>query len=534
MRYILKQFLRVHGVPAAFSLALGLLSALSLHFCLNLQSYYDRFINAQGLVFRNVFLLEGIQGLVTTAAVLAGIGTVVFFAGAVLSLVRKAKILPVIRGALVAFYALALFYAYGVCRVTALIFEKNLSVSAKTVRTETVFFWRYDFLWPLALLVAVMACLHVYSWRRKVIDLYTGYPEDAPAPGDRIVENIRTHGRDPLFRKSVIYSILAHFCVIILIPFLAQFAGCERVNPYLIPEGSGNPVIGMVQVVKPKKQSNKRVVLNPQSAISFHPPNLDDSSVAQDVDESTTQTYVTDATSVHQRGGVGGLGAGGGGKGGWPDGMKNAVVRFIRLEYDGEGWDDGMDPTLRSDMNFLDEFKKTTGFKTAGRGESHSIRLLDDYPKGFAPPFVFMCGHGQINVSTKDLEILRKYLLDGGMLFADCGSVQWDRSFRSFVQALFSGETLLVVPDDDPIYQQPYVFENGAPPLWHHGGNRALGIKRGRRWMVYYHPGDIHDAWKIGHSGMSPELTRRAYQLGINIVYHAFTHYLEETRKYRK
>ena len=92
----------------------------------------------------------------------------------------------------------------------------------------------------------------------------------------------------------------------------------------------------------------------------------------------------------------------------------------------------------------------------------------------------------------------------------------------------------IVVPDDDPIYQQPYVFENGAPPLWHHGGTHALGIKRGRRWVVYYHPGDIHDAWKIGHSGMSPELTRRAYQLGVNIVYHAFTHYLEETRKYRK
>lgn len=534
MRYILKQFLRFHGIPALFSLALTLLAALCLHGSLTLQLCYDRFLNAQSLTFRNAFLLEGIQGLITTAIVLAGVSAAIFFVGAVISLIRKARTLSVIRGALIVFYGLALFYAYGVCRITGLIFEKNLALGAKPVRAETVFYWRYDFIWPLALLLLCMVSLHVFAWRRRVIDLYTGYPEDTPAPGDRIVENIRTNGRDPVFRKSVIYSILAHFTVIVLIPLLAQFSGCESVQPYLIPEGSGNPVIGIVKVVKPKKQANKRVVLNPNSAISFHPPNLDDSAVSQDVDESTTQTYVADASSVHQGAGKGGLGAGGGGKGGWPGGMKNAVVRFVRLEYDGEGWDDGMDLSLRSDINFLDEFKKATGFKTAGRGESHSIRMLDDYPKGFAPPFVFMCGHGQINVSPKDIEILRKYLLDGGMLFADCGSVQWDRSFRSLIQAVFPGEPLLVVPDDDPIYQQPYVFENGAPPLWHHGGSRALGIKRGRRWVVYYHPGDIHDAWKTGHSGMSPELTRRAYQLGINIVYHAFTHYLEETRKYRK
>ena len=63
------------------------------------------------------------------------------------------------------------------------------------------------------------------------------------------------------------------FCV-------AQLGGCERVQPYLIQEGSGNPVIGIVKVVKPKKPMKKRMVLNPRSAISFHPPDLDDSSVA--------------------------------------------------------------------------------------------------------------------------------------------------------------------------------------------------------------------------------------------------------------
>jgi len=80
----------------------------------------------------------------------------------------------------------------------------------------------------------------------------------------------------------------------------------------------------------------------------------------------------------------------------------------------------------------------------------------------------------------------------------------------------------------------PYAFPNGAPPLWHHGGMDALGIKHKGRWVVFYHPGDINDAWKAGHSGLRPELAKGAFQMGVNIVYYSFTHYLEQTRKYRK
>jgi hypothetical protein len=61
-----------------------------------------------------------------------------------------------------------------------------------------------------------------------------------------------------------------------------------------------------------------------------------------------------------------------------------------------------------------------------------------------------------------------------------------------------------------------------------------MGIKHQGRWVVFYHPGDINDAWKTGHSGMDPELVKGAYEMGVNIVYYAFTRYLELTRKYRK
>jgi hypothetical protein len=382
--------------------------------------------------------------------------------------------------------------------------------------------------------------LHVFALRRAVISFYSGTQDNTPALGDRILENIRTHGLDPLFRKSLWSSVGLHVFVIILVPWLLSMRGC--VEDYRIQKGSGTPDVGapppLVKVVKAKKKK-KKYMLNAQSAISFHVPDLDESQVGKEVEALTQITYRADPTRVMGNstmgtGGGGKLGAGGGKTGGWPDGSENAKFRFIRLEYNGPGWDDGMDAISRADRNFLDEFRKLTGFKTAEASESHPISSLRKYRKGFAPPFVYMTGNGGINVSQGDMKILREYLLDGGMLFADCGSPQWDQSFRGFIQATFPGESLRVIADDDPIFQLPFVFPNGAPPLWHHGGMRAMGIKNKGRWVVFYHPGDINDAWKTGHSGMDSELTRGAMEMGINIVYYSFTHYLEITRKYRK
>ena len=100
--------------------------------------------------------------------------------------------------------------------------------------------------------------------------------------------------------------------------------------------------------------------------------------------------------------------------------------------------------------------------------------------------------------------------------------------------AVFPDRQLVTIADDDPIFQAPFVFPNGAPPLWHHGGNRALGVKHLNRWAVFYHPGDINDAWKTGASGMSRDLANASFRLGVNIIHYSFTNYLDLTRKHRK
>ena len=112
------------------------------------------------------------------------------------------------------------------------------------------------------------------------------------------------------------------------------------------------------------------------------------------------------------------------------------------------------------------------------------------------------------------------------MLFADNAGGHFDRSFRGLLRRTFPELPLVDIADDDVIYREPFLFPGGAPPLWHHGGKRAIGVKHEGRWVVFYHPGDMGDAWKTGHSGASKAVANRAYKLGINVMCYAFTRYL--------
>lgn len=514
------------GIPVLLSLPLGLLSAVLLHFALNVGLVYKNFLEGQSERFQSVYLSEGIAGLVNTSCVLAGLGCAFFFAVFVFTLFFKKPLsLSLIRKAYAVFYGYAVFYAFMVLRITGIILEYDLKIDELDQDKLTVFYMRFDLIWHVLLMLAVFVFLHVFAWRRRVINLYYGLKTDTPAKGDLILENVRSHGRDPLFRKSMITSSLMHFLAIVLPLILSRIPGC--VEPYKVPKGE-DQVLSIVQVVQPEKPPKRRHVLNPQSAISFHIPDLDDSELLKEVEQITQLQHVADPTSVHAKQTTGGR------KTGWPDGAEDAVFRFIRLQHGGPGWNDGMDPVTAADINFLNEFRRATGFRVAKQSESHPISALARYPKGFAPPFVYLTGDGHLRVSRSEMDVLRRYLTDGGMLFVDCASRTFDRSFRSFIRLLFPGEELRVIADDDPIFQTPFVFPHGAPPLWHHGGTRAMGVRRGNRWMVFYHPGELKDAWKTGHTGVRPEIARQAYQMGINVVFHAFTHYMNATRKYRR
>ena len=336
--------------------------------------------------------------------------------------------------------------------------------------------------------------------------------------GDRIVGRFRTGGPDPRYRTSWYWAI--GLCLFVLAaPFI--FRGCDWEDPYGLVQGSGTPELQVVKVKKIKKEKKKKkYILNKWSPYILERAKIDDNKNLEEMENETQDQYVADQPA--KKGGK--LGKGGGKTGGWPKGLADAKVRFIRLEYAGGDWDQDMGKG--SDYNLLVKFHKITGFPIWKETESRPISRLSKFPKHYAPPFVFLTGSRGINVSNSDIAELRKYLVDeGGMLFIDNGGGNFGGAVRSLVSRIFPDKPFIDIPNDDPIYQQPYSFPDGAPPFWHHDGSRARGIRIGDRLAVFYHPGDINDAWKDGHSGASEAVAEQAFKLGINVMYYAFNAY---------
>jgi len=336
--------------------------------------------------------------------------------------------------------------------------------------------------------------------------------------GDRIVENLQTHGEDPNYRTSMYWSAFIHIFILFILPLLMLLGLWQ--SAYKIPKGSGNPVAAMIKVKKIKKPPKKKFILNPNSAIVFWVPKIEDSDVMEEVDEATENQY--EATAAAQGGK---LGKGGGKRGGWPNGMENAKVRFIRLKYAGGDWDQQMGKG--ADYNFLLKFSEMTGFKIAKKTEEIPVSALKRFPKKAAPPFVYLTGSQSINMTLREIKTLRWYLLEeGGMIFADNGGGTFDLALRSLMRRVLPEKPWIDIANDDIIYRQPYGFANGAPPLWHHSGTRALGMKHNGRWVVFYHQGDINDAWQEGGSGVTANTRKAAFKMGINVVNYSFNQYL--------
>ncbi len=310
-----------------------------------------------------------------------------------------------------------------------------------------------------------------------------------------------------------------HFVILLVLPLLLH--ACYEEDEYSIPKGDGGGQVQQVQQVKKikKKKIKKRFVLNPNSAFLFTVPEMPDDLLLQEFDEQTESTYVT----------TGGTIGGGkkGGKPGWPNGMDDGVIRFIRLKYNGGDWDQDMGKG--SDYNMLLKMKEFAGFNIAANTEEIVADELENRfrNKKKKPPFIYITGSKGINLTNKEVKQLRTYLLeDGGMLFADNGGGHFDRSFRNIIRRILPNHSLVDIANDDIIYQKPFHFPNGAPRLFHHSGDRALGVKNNGRWIVFYHQGDINDAWKAGGSGLSEQQQLQAFWLGANVIAYAFEAYL--------
>jgi hypothetical protein len=286
---------------------------------------------------------------------------------------------------------------------------------------------------------------------------------------------------------------------------LTQVGGCEDI--YEMPAGGGEQQ-QIAQVVKVQKVIRKKFVINPFASISFNIPPIDE-----------IKLQLTEITRHHYT-----VGYGAGAGAGFAGGTKAGKVRFIRLEYLGGDWD--QDFGIGADLNMLIEYGIRTQQKVEKRTESRTISQLKLFPIGKSPPYVYMTGQKNIQLSKSEIKVLREYILDKhGMLFGDNGgSRNWHSRFLAMMQQVLPNVRPTPIPLDDVIHRIPFQIPF-LPYVAPHGGKEALGWRVDGRLVCYYHPGDIGDAWADDHSGVSPEVWEACYQLGTNVIFYAHTEY---------
>lgn len=315
------------------------------------------------------------------------------------------------------------------------------------------------------------------------------------------------YGRRSRKLNQSIAALMSYSGIFALLVMLStQLGGCSET--YEMPAGGGEQK-QIAQTVKIQKVIKKKFVINPFSSIIFSPPPIDD--VKLQLQEATAHMYA--------------VGYGQGEGAGFAGGTSKGKVRFIRLEYAGGDWD--QDFGVGADFNMLTEYGIRTKQKVNSETESRSILQLRNFPIGKSPPFVYITGQRSISITESERKVLREYLLDKhGMIFCDNGgSRHFHNQFLELMNRVLEGKVEPVaVPLDDPIHSIPFKIPF-LPYVAPHGGKEALGWKVDGRWVAYYSPGDIADAWSDGHAGVKTEIWEYCFQLGTNVIFYAHVEY---------
>ncbi|MFT5522609.1 MAG: hypothetical protein ACI9G1_003376 [Pirellulaceae bacterium] len=284
---------------------------------------------------------------------------------------------------------------------------------------------------------------------------------------------------------------------------LSSLRGCSEV--FDLPAGGGEQET-VAQVVRVQKIIRKKYIVNPFSAISFNIPPIDE--VKLQLTEITKHAYT--------------IGYGEGDGAGFAGGTQKGKVQFIRLQYAGGDWD--QDHGIGGDMNMLFEYGLRTNQRVNSRTESRTIFQVKNFKKEASVPFVFITGQQSISVSNTEVKILREYINDKhGMIFGDNGGSQLFHSqFLAMMRKVEPEITPVPIPLDDLIHRTPFQIPF-LPYVAPHGGKEALGWWKDGRWVCYYHPGDIGDAWSDGHAGVDREIWEACYMLGCNVINYSYT-----------
>jgi hypothetical protein len=198
-----------------------------------------------------------------------------------------------------------------------------------------------------------------------------------------------------------------------------------------------------------------------------------------------------------------------------------------------------------ADLNLSYRLQQMTSIKTDPNGKV--IEITD--PELFRYPFIYIVEPGDLGFSEEEVPILRKYLLNGGFLMVDdfWGEEEWE-NFETEIKRVFPDREITDIPRTHPIFHCVFDIPNDlnlqlpnirlGTESQYHGRTwetwdsqechiRGINDDKGRLCVVICHNTDNGDGWE--REGENEYYFRefsekKAYPLGINIVFYAMTH----------
>ena len=236
---------------------------------------------------------------------------------------------------------------------------------------------------------------------------------------------------------------------------------------------------------------------------------------------------------------------------------RDAEFHFLRVQYTdlpqyhryfgwssrsgtGSGW--WMMDWPDAENHFSSGIRRLTRIDT---GDPRHFRLTDD--SIFDYPWIYATQAGWWDLSDRETQRLREYLLRGGFLVVDdfWGEEQW-RVFRDTMQRVMPDRPITDIQETDPIMHVLYDIAEkdrtfipgsrhlvrgedgsveihqpeGTSPAW-----RALSDDSNRVAVAVNFNTDVADAWEFADAPEYPEkMTSLAYRYGINYVIYAMSH----------
>lgn len=197
-----------------------------------------------------------------------------------------------------------------------------------------------------------------------------------------------------------------------------------------------------------------------------------------------------------------------------------AAQNSIALLKYGGGGDWYANPTsLPNLVKFCNQNLKTNLKTDISTVEVGSVEL-------YQYPMIHLTGHGNIIFNDLEAKNLRNYLEAGGFLHADDNYGLKEFFFKAMTK-VFPELKWEKVPFSHPIYHQKFNFPQGLPKIHAHEGKAPEGwglFLKGRMVAFFSAECDLGDGWENPEvHGDTPEMHRKALEMGANIVQFVFT-----------